>query len=479
LSEAGLSPEDLRSGKTWGILRFFTGRDLERFSQFLASGFFNRQDQLVKFFRTIAVHHPGYASPDLDKKKLFKAFFPGKKYDDKKIRYLFTDLNRMLELYLSVTNFLNDEGKFSQSLLDEHRKRNNVQEFTRVFNRLGDAKGEGHDTNWYFNRFQSEYKYLVYAFSLRKRKEKSNIEQALENLDKFYLARKLELSCEAENARNLLDKDYQSFMLDKLVDSIHGHHYADTPVIKVYLHVLALLRDNKNEEHFNGLTKALVNYEHCFSQNDLRELYSYPLNFCVRMINMGKMEYLPRIFEIYKVVLHNGVLLPGGILSQWDYKNIVTTSLRLGEYDWAEKFINSYKVYVPVNQQKNAYTYNMANVYFQRKQFGKALKLLLNVEFTDPVYQLDTRAMQLKIYYETGDEDALVYHCSAFRKFIRRMRMLTRFQQANYRNLISYTLKLVKTNGHPEKIRRLETELENIANVADKQWLKRKMDEFF
>jgi hypothetical protein len=468
-----------KSNKAFCILRTFTSRDLKQFAEFAGSSFLNKQPHLTSFYQYLITFHPQYESEKLSSRALFKKFFTDKKFDDKNVRYLFSHLTSLLEKYLSIVNLLNDDRKFSQALIDEHMLRNNVKEFNRLFNSLIKAEdAKPRDANWFYNRFQLEYKYLIYAFSHRKRKEQSNIEKTLESLDAFYLARKLEISSEVENARNLLSKNYQSFILDDLVEKIKDHPYSKLPVISVYLRVLSLLRDQDNESHFKLLTDELKKHEASFSQNELRELYQYPLNFCVRMINTGKTLYLHHIFEIYKIIIQNKVILPDNILSQWDFKNIITTSLRLKEFDWAEKFINNYKLFIPEVERKNAVCYNSANLFFQRNQFGKALKMLSTVEFTDIVYQLDTRAMLLKIYYETDDIETLFYHFSAFRKFIRRSRTLSKYQQSSYRNLISFTQKLIKAQGDQKKIIQLNKEIENNARIADVLWLKNKISGF-
>jgi hypothetical protein len=466
------------NNKTFGILKTFQAKDLRLFRQFAASPFFNKQEKIAAFFEHLIMFHPDYVGKGLSKKELFKKMFPRQNYNDKKMRYLFSWLTLLLEKYLAVTNFTNDTRKYQQALFDENISRNNVPAMSGVYNvSLNREKNKREDAAWFLNRFQLEYKYLIHVYTHQRRKKQSNIGPALEYLDKFYLARKLELSCEAENVSNLLTKEQHSFLLDEMIEKTKPHAYAASPVIQAYLQVLALLRDRENESYFHSLTALLKKHEASFSQEELRELYQYPLNFCVRMINTGKMEFLQKIFEIYKVVIANNVLLPGGMLSQWDFKNIITTSLRLKEFSWADKFIHSYKIYIPEKERKNAFTYNQANLYFHMNEFSKALKLLRNVEFTDLVYQLDTRSMLLKIYFETNDEDALEYHFSAFRKFIRRMRMLSKYQQDNYRNLIRFTQKMVKAADDRTKIRQLIKEVDANPQVADITWLKNKMKE--
>lgn len=81
------------------------------------------------------------------------------------------------------------------------------------------------------------------------------------------------------------------------------------------------------------------------------------------------------------------------------------------------------------------------------------------VEFTDVFYQLDSRVLQLKIYFESDDYENLFYHISAFRIFLKRNNSISENQRTIYRNLVRFKAKLARTGISRIKWKRIAAEL--------------------
>jgi hypothetical protein len=98
------------------------------------------------------------------------------------------------------------------------------------------------------------------------------------------------------------------------------------------------------------------------------------------------------------------------------------------------------------------------------------------VNFTDAYYQLDTRAIILKIYFELEDEEALFYHVTAFKTFLRRNRVISDYQRTIYKNLVMFTARLVKLGTDKKGWLALKKEVEEVKQIADIQWLREKIE---
>jgi len=107
--------------------------------------------------------------------------------------------------------------------------------------------------------------------------------------------------------------------------------------------------------------------------------------------------------------LEKELIFNEGELSPWVFKNIVLSGLRLGEYDWTEKFIKDYKERLPDESKNNAVTFNLAQLYFFKKDHDKVIRLLHQVEYEDPAYNLNSKIMLIATYYETDELEPL-YH---------------------------------------------------------------------
>ena len=181
---------------------------------------------------------------------------------------------------------------------------------------------------------------------------------------------------------------------------------------------------------------------------------------------------------MYKEALANDVLLDNGELSQWDYKNIVTTALRVKDFKWAENFLHEYKPKMPKEDRKNAFTFNMARYYFAIKNYDEVLQLLQEVQYSDIFYQLDAKTTLLKTYYELGEWQPLYSLKDSFRILLGRKRLITPQQKANYLNLLNFSIRVFRMDVKDKpKLRKLKQEISIASNVADKSWLMEKVNE--
>ena len=133
----------------------------------------------------------------------------------------------------------------------------------------------------------------------------------------------------------------------------------------------------------------------------------------------------------------------------------------------------------------NAYHYNLAAIYFEKNEFSEAMDELNKIQFTDPVYYLDSRSMLLKIYYADKDHDAISSLYNSVRVYLLRGKQLSKKQADLYRNLFLYTYKLSMLNINKkvlgnalynERKQSLKTKVIN-ASVANKNWLLEKINE--
>ncbi|HAE35360.1 MAG TPA: hypothetical protein DCG22_06180, partial [Bacteroidetes bacterium] len=156
-------------------------------------------------------------------------------------------------------------------------------------------------------------------------------------------------------------------------------------------------------------------------------------------------------------------------------KNIVSVATRVQETDWAEQFAKQYKKHLHEKFRNNAFNYNMAYLLFARKQFGKALTALLQVEFTDVFYALDSRTLQIKIYFELEETDALMSALEAFKVYLRRNRTISDSVRTIYMNFVRFVNRILSVPpSDSEKKQKLHEKILEAGNVADIRWLLQK-----
>ncbi len=172
------------------------------------------------------------------------------------------------------------------------------------------------------------------------------------------------------------------------------------------------------------------------------------------------------------------LLTNNGKLSQFDYKNVVTTALRVKDFKFAEQFINGHKPKLKDEERDNAFTFNMARPHFYRQDYKQAMRLLQTVEYNDMFYQLDAKTTLIKCYYELGEYALLMSLKDSFVKLLRRKKTISEQHRINYSNFIRFATKLFRLDvKDKKKLSELRIQFDNTVHVADKTWIGDKLTE--
>ncbi|HRF77229.1 MAG TPA: hypothetical protein PLB46_11695, partial [Chitinophagales bacterium] len=267
-------------------------------------------------------------------------------------------------------------------------------------------------------------------------------------------------------------------LLKEISDHLKENSYEEYPSITIYYQILMTFTDTDTEVHFEELKKLLDEHTTKFPPDEARDMYAYAQNFAIRKINAGEKRFLREYFDLSKAALEKELLMVDGDLSPWTFKNLVIAALRVGEFNWAEQFIKNYKNRLNEKFRSNAYNYNQGALLFFKGQYGDALRLINQVEYTDIFYALDTRTMQIKIYYQLDEWDPMQSAIEAFKVYLRRNKTLSENVKLLYNNFLKYTDKLSRlTKRDKPKLTELKQKIEETKQIADLGWLQQKVDE--
>jgi hypothetical protein len=303
--------------------------------------------------------------------------------------------------------------------------------------------------------------------------------QTTNALDTFYLINKLQYIAATLHYKNFLSLDGEMNMMQEVLSHVAQTDYSHVPAIAIYHCIVLSLMHPEEEIHFQALKKLLAQHYLLFPKTDAQNMYAFAINFCIRKINFGNLNYVKELLALYQQMLKVKLLEnEAGMLSQFDYKNVVTVGLRAAETRWTAKFINEYKNHLPEEVRQNAYTFNLAKLFFYRKEYDKVLSLLQNVDYTDIFYQLDSKATLMKVYYELDSYLPLMSLKESFRILLKRKKLISEQNRINYMNFIRFTMKLFRVDVRDKpKIILLKKEVSETKNVADKGWLLEKIEE--
>ncbi len=470
--------------KLYTILQSFDKIELNRVEKYINSPYFNKSKALIQLFELLIKHIESKKKEDLDNEsarvKVWKKLFSNEPYDDVRYRKLNSDLLKLVEGYLAQQVY--DENPLHQAtyLIEAVGKRKLEKLYNtamKAARRLSDQQFH-RPASYYFYQYQIEKNYYELTEAEVKREEKSNVEDIINNLDRFYLAEKLRYYCYLLSRQYVVSHEYQLLFIDEIIAHIKKYKYEDVPSIAIYYQIYLTQSGLDNDENYFELKRLLTKYANQFPQDESYQMYVSAMNYCLRKANRGYQAFLKEYFELYKVLLEENIIFINDELAPISFKNIILAALRLEEYEWAENFIEKYQSKLPEEFKENAVTYNLASVYFYQKKYTKVLSLLSQVEYEDITYNLGAKSMLMKIYYETDEIDPLYFLMESFRVFLNRHKQLPEQRRNNYLTFIKFVKKLTQVVPNDKKgIKKLKEEIEQTQNIADIKWLKEKIAE--
>lgn len=462
------------------IIKTFSARELNTFEKLVLSPFFNVNQEASALFAELKKLFPEFDKKQTEKKAVFKKLYPGKRFDEQKLRYVMTDLTRLLEEFLVQKQFSENDMLKKHLLLQSLNKRDLDKYFQWQISDAYSAQEKSPYRDAIYYERQAMLEEDSYSWTSRKdnRAIDSSLQSLVDNIDIQYLTKKLKYSCEIINRMNVVKVEYNLSFLDNTLEFLKNNSFAHIPAITIYYQVLLTLRESENESHYRKLKTLLAGHISKFPQSELRDIYGFIQNYCIRQINLGNNNYLRELFENYKILLEKEIIIENKSLAQFDFKNIVTIALRLDEYKWTESFIQKYSPLLSADFRKNAINYNLARLHYSKKQYRDALRLLLAVEFTDVYYHLDSKSLLLRIYYELEDWEPLLSLFNTFKIYLKRNKLISEYQRTTYTNLVKFVRKLTRIKmGSKLPLEKVKNEIEQVKQIADLTWLQSKLEE--
>ncbi|CAN5124504.1 hypothetical protein BH09BAC1_BH09BAC1_10930 [soil metagenome] len=462
----------MEQSKLVDLLKTFGTKELREFNEFVQSPFFNKNIELISFYEHLRSLAPVFQPVRLEREAVFNALYPDKPYDDKQLNYLNNFLLKLAEQYIAYRRFSQNDLLERYQLLESYNQRNLDKHYQFVYGQTIKQLEELPNRNHEFYHLQYALADISNRHFLKQqiRRYDDRLQLAADNLDQYYLAAKLKYSCEMLDRKMSIAAEYEVRFADVVRQLVEANVGLQTPPIAIYHTILNMLLDMDNTTYFNKLVELTEQHKGHFPLDELKDLYSYAINYCIRRVNKGAPEFLKELFELYLKSLDAGTLMDGGYLSPWAYKNLIGVGLRLKKFDWTEDFIREYNAKLAPEFQANALHYNLAELYYYKQDHSKALTHLNKVEFSDIYYNLDTKKMMLKIYFELDEIDALLSLLASFKMFLKRTKLISSGNKVAYLNFVQALTLLAR------KERRVLPALQKMINspepIGDRAWLK-------
>ena len=454
--------------------------ELNRFRKYINSPLYNEDERLREFTDVFLPFAKNNTPNLLNEKDVWKKVFGSAKYSHGKFVRLLSDTVKKIEHFLIVDRYQQQtdlQYAAQLEIMNERKLDKHVPELMNLATSKHQRKPY-RDAAFYYSGFLLQQQKNLFLENKEERRTEKNLEEVIDALDTYYFIEKLKYCAAMLHYKNFLTVGGEVPLLGEILKYLDLKANTNVPAIEIYRCIILSYTEEDGSVHFSRLKELIVAHQKLFVLDEVKNMYVFAMNYCINQINFGKSDYLKEILFLYKEALANDVLLDNEQLSQWDYKNIVTTALRVKDFKWAEKFLHQYKPKLPKEDRKNAFTFNMARYYFAIKKYDEVLRLLQEVQYNDIFYQLDAKTTLLKTYYELGEWQPLFSLKDSFRIMLRRKRLITPQQKANYLNLLNFSMRVFRADVKDmAKLKKLKLEIMIANNVADKSWLMEKVNE--
>lgn len=435
-------------------------------ANFASSLFFNKQPALLRLFETL----PSLASSEFpNKKQLFALAYPDSPYDYAKYRYLVSDAANLILRYWTITSYEADLRSVSLDQMNILSLRGLNKSYSHRFNRESKQLERLILVDDFFYQMQLTALDEQHFERQGQRIFDARIKLAAVALDKFYFLKRLIYACGMLDREAIFSTHYTYELPLGWFEYLQQQDFFHEPIILMYGTIWRMLVQADSEIHFNELVELLNTFP---AHQELRTPYLSAINFSLRKIRQGNLNFIPKALHLYETGIAKGILTQeDGSISPWTMTNVVKLALRQARYSWAKKFIDENIHRIAIDFRENALAYNLAEYYYYLKDYDQAKETLFQVEFNDLNYYLGARVILAKIYYEEQDIEPLLSLLASFSIFLKRNKALSSNIKNSYLNFCKILSKL--THQRAGKMEKIRQQIANTLLLNDREWLLR------
>jgi hypothetical protein len=479
----------MKDSKLLQLLHSIKRDELRWLAKWVRSPYVNSNKWVVKLFDYLRKYAPEYDSPRLEKEKIFAHLFPGKPFDDNRVRHIMFGLTGIIEEFLIVERLKKDTFQKQRLLYSELGERNLYEFFDKKKKELTSQIEDGayQDEYYYLAKWRLEHDHFFHPQTYRYRNASVHLQEMMQNLDAFFMLAKMRYSTELRNRENIFSEEHEIPFVEETREMAATHPiFREDVIFRVYADILSLMEEPENETVYQRLEENLTQNLDLFRPNDQASFIRYMINTTNQLYNKGKHQYLEKQFRLYKIGLNKDLFLYEGKLPDSTFLNIIVTASMVGEFEWIETFIARFAPTLLEEKRVDAISLGTAYWYFGKGEFKSALKLLQKIESSDLQYLLRIKSLSIRSYFEiflTDDTyyELVNYESKAFEKFLRRNELLSETRIRSYLKFISFILKMASLKTHfkvnEKNVENLKKKLEEEASIIAKQWLKDKMNQ--
>lgn len=392
----------------------------------------------------------------ITKEKAFAYIYgENKSYDDQKIRHLIWLCTKLLEEFIvqyhGQKNDIQNYKTLAEFYISKQLNRYASEALSSGINALG-------KNNIKYDKYYLESYYFMSNMykisSSEKRDSLLYVNESNQQLNTYYVIELLKNTIQILTIKAVNSEAEENEILLPILNIIPNSNLLENPLIYIYYKAYILIK-NDDEQSFDPLLKNLKKHEKLFSLNDIGYLYHLIINYCIKKHNLNIIKYREAGFKIYLYALEKRFLFDYNFITRFNFSNVVTLGIRLNYLAKVERFIKDYAAFIEPSYQEITIAFNEAKLNYAKKNYKKAVNILLTTKFKDVLWNLNMKHLLLKIYYETDEIELLKFQLTAFKKYVNRRNNIG-YHQTYFKKVALSFKNLIKFKEEPHKFKKFK-----------------------
>lgn len=467
------------------LLKSFNKNEFIRFGDFINSPYFNKQLHVKLLWDYLKKLHPQFPPEFLSKEYVYNKIYPHEKFVESRLRNLCSDLKLLIEKFMMIESLQADKkGAELYKLTSLNSKRQYVL-FKKKYDEIIKSKKNEFSDEWTYNNNVQLYN-LNFSYLNANNTDAKDTEEVLKMINDESL--KFFLSVFFKNSHRILNKQRTFFKYGyspknfetacNIIESNPDEFMNESYIMLHYY--AAMLYKNYDEASFTTLYDFIFKNFRKLDSGDATDILVALINYCRTQSLKGEREFELKAFEIYKLMADNNIWTKGNLLRPSVYRGAVSVACNCKDFVWAENFIKNFKELQPQEHIESNYFLCFGRLYFDSKQYGKAIEHLAQVKNEDSSYKYETDALLMKIYYEINETEALFSKIDSFRHWINNNEnVISERYRKVFKTMVDCIDKITKLKLKPDNfnIEKLRTKITEDESLVNRLWMLEKIDE--
>ncbi|MBX7041842.1 MAG: hypothetical protein K1X85_02975 [Ignavibacteria bacterium] len=482
-----LGSETQERNYLYKVLSTFSDEEWVEFEKFAASPYFNRGRNFGVLMKILKKHRPGFESPELRKRDLYRRLYPGKAYKESVMYSTFSRLGNLAEDFMIQKEYEKDE-KLNRdwARMTAYARRNLPRKGPALIKKLSDRLNSGKITvRHYFDAKEVAKEVASYFYLFDQRhKLPENIHEVLKN-SLYWHVTESSMFLNSLFSQKTFDKaEYDASLYKELRECFDFEKFLGILKVKdkknytlmliQYLNVEANLHPLRDEPYF-ALKELVFSGLASFDRDFKEYLLDRLAELCSLRVLAGNSKFNKEVFEIRKKLVEEDLYSDGEnrTIRLSKFRTTFIEALNLREIEWAEMFFRRYIHKLNPAVMEDVRLYCEARLCYERNDPDRAIELAVKANIDQVFFKLDLKNLLAKAYYDTSSVESLYSLLSTYYQFIRNSGKSKENFFKRHANFVKYMKKLAAVRfgvNNSEDVGLLLKELAK-ANVSAKSWL--------